>query len=141
MWGMIATWRMALEGIISASETLKNGEKSAKAVVNAVAEVEDFPFYKSVGYGGLPNENGEVELDAAFMDGDTLAFGAVGNLVDIANPIRVAHALSRERFNSLLVGVGAREWALSQGFPEKTMLTERALQHYRKRCHETIDVV
>ncbi|MEG1350821.1 MAG: N(4)-(beta-N-acetylglucosaminyl)-L-asparaginase, partial [Hafnia sp.] len=139
MWGMIATWRMALEGIISASETLKNGEKSAKAVVNAVAEVEDFPFYKSVGYGGLPNENGEVELDAAFMDGDTLAFGAVGNLVDIANPIRVAHALSRERFNSLLVGVGAREWALSQGFPEKTMLTERALQHYRKRCHETID--
>lgn len=139
MWGMIATWRMALEGIISASETLKNGEKSAKAVVNAVAEVEDFPFYKSVGYGGLPSENGEVELDAAFMDGDTLAFGAVGNLVDIANPIRVAHALSRERFNSLLVGVGAREWALSQGFPEKTMLTERALQHYRKRCHETID--
>lgn len=139
MWGMIATWRMALEGIISASETLKNGEKSAKAVVNAVAEVEDFPFYKSVGYGGLPNENGEVELDAAFMDGDTLAFGAVGNLVDIANPIRVAHALSRERFNSLLVGVGAREWALSQGFPEKTMLTKRALQHYRKRCHETID--
>ncbi|MCE9913516.1 N(4)-(beta-N-acetylglucosaminyl)-L-asparaginase, partial [Hafnia paralvei] len=116
-----------------ASETLKNGEKSAKAVVNAVAEVEDFPFYKSVGYGGLPNENGEVELDAAFMDGDTLAFGAVGNLVDIANPIRVAHA------HSLLVGVGAREWALSQGFPEKTMLTERALQHYRKRCHETID--
>lgn len=115
------------------------GEKSAKAVVNAVADVEDFPFYKSVGYGGLPSENGEVELDAAFMDGDTLAFGAVGNLVDIANPIRVAHALSRERFNSLLVGVGAREWALSQGFAEKTMLTERAMQHYRKRCRETID--
>lgn len=119
MWGMIATWRMALEGITHASTLLAKGEKSAKAVVNAVADVEDFPFYKSVGYGGLPSENGEVELDAAFMDGDTLAFGAVGNLVDIANPIRVAHALSRERFNSLLVGVGAREWALSQGFAEK----------------------
>lgn len=139
MWGMIATWRMALEGITHASEALKSGGKSAKAVVNAVAEVEDFPFYKSVGYGGLPSENGEVELDAAFMDGDTLAFGAVGNLVDIANPIQVAHALSRERFNSFLVGTGAREWALSQGFAEKTMLTERAIQHYRKRCHETID--
>ena len=139
MWGMIATWRMALEGITHASTLLAKGEKSAKAVVNAVADVEDFPFYKSVGYGGLPSENGEVELDAAFMDGDTLAFGAVGNLVDIANPIRVAHALSRERFNSLLVGVGAREWALSQGFAEKTMLTERAMQHYRKRCRETID--
>ncbi len=139
MWGMIATWRMALEGITHAGETLQNGGKSAKAVVNAVAEVEDFPFYKSVGYGGLPSENGEVELDAAFMDGDTLAFGAVGNLVDIANPIQVAHALSRERFNSFMVGAGAREWALSQGFTEKTMLTQRAMQHYRKRCHETID--
>lgn len=139
MWGMIATWRMALEGISHACETLKNGDKSSNAVVNAVTEVEDFPFYKSVGYGGLPSENGDVELDAAFMDGDTLAFGAVGNLVDIANPVRVAHALSRERFNSLLVGVGAREWAQSQGFADKKMLTERAIQHYRKRCHDTID--
>lgn len=139
MWGMIATWRMALEGITQASGALQGGGKSSKAVVNAIAEVENFPFYKSVGYGGLPSENGEVELDAAFMDGDTLAFGAVGNLVDIANPIQVAHALSRERFNSFMVGVGAREWALSQGFTAKTMLTERAIQHYRKRCHETID--
>ena len=73
------------------------------------------------------------------MDGDTLAFGAVGNLVDIANPVRVAHALSRQRYNSLLVGQGAREWALSQGFAEKTMLTDRAIQHYRKRCRETLD--
>lgn len=139
MWGMIATWRMALEGIVQASDALKKGATSARAVVDAVAEVEDFPFYKSVGYGGLPNEQGEVELDAAFMDGDTLAFGAVGNLIDIANPVRVAHALSRQRFNSLLVGAGAREWALSEGFAAKTMLTERATQHYRKRCRETID--
>ncbi|WP_313667756.1 N(4)-(beta-N-acetylglucosaminyl)-L-asparaginase [Atlantibacter sp.] len=139
MWGMIATWRMALEGIVQASDALRQGATSARAVVDAVAEVEDFPFYKSVGYGGLPNEQGEVELDAAFMDGDTLAFGAVGNLIDIANPVRVAHALSRQRFNSLLVGAGAREWALSEGFAAKTMLTERATQHYRKRCRETID--
>lgn len=139
MWGMIATWRMALEGVTQASETLKAGASAAQSVVSAVAEVEDFPFYKSVGYGGLPTENGEVELDAAFMDGDTLAFGAVGNLVDIANPVKVAQALSRERFNSVLVGAGAREWALSQGFADKTMLTERATQHYRKRCRETID--
>ena len=96
MWGMIATWRMALEGVTQASETLKAGASATQSVVSAVAEVEDFPFYKSVGYGGLPTENGEVELDAAFMDGDTLAFGAVGNLVDIANPVKVAQALSRE---------------------------------------------
>lgn len=139
MWGMIATWRMALEGVTHASEKLRQGASAARSVVDAVAEVEDFPFYKSVGYGGLPTENGEVELDAAFMDGDTLAFGAVGNLMDIANPVKVAQALSRERFNSVLVGTGAREWALSQGFTGKPMLTDRAGQHYRKRCRETID--
>ena len=97
--------------------------------MDAVAAVEDFPFYKSVGYGGLPTENGEVELDAAYMDGDTLAFGA-GESGGYRQP-SAAHALSRQRYNSLLVGRGAREWALSQGFADKTMLTDRAMQHYR----------
>ncbi|KMK16801.1 N(4)-(beta-N-acetylglucosaminyl)-L-asparaginase [Pluralibacter gergoviae] len=139
MWGIIATWRMALEGVSESASALAGGGRAADAVVEAVAAVEDFPLYKSVGYGGLPTENGEVELDAAFMDGDSLAFGAVGNLIDIANPVRVAHALSRQRYNSLLVGQGAREWALEQGFADKQMLTERAIQHYRKRCRETLD--
>ncbi|MBV8043694.1 N(4)-(beta-N-acetylglucosaminyl)-L-asparaginase [Pluralibacter sp.] len=139
MWGIIATWRMALEGVSESASALAAGKAASISVVDAVAAVEDFPLYKSVGFGGLPTENGEVELDAAFMDGDTLAFGAVGNLVDIANPVRVAHALSRQRYNCLLVGQGAREWALEQGFSEKTMLTERAMQHYRKRCRETLD--
>ncbi|ADO47545.1 N(4)-(beta-N-acetylglucosaminyl)-L-asparaginase [[Enterobacter] lignolyticus] len=139
MWGIIATWRMALEGVSESASALAAGKAASTSVVDAVAAVEDFPLYKSVGFGGLPTENGDVELDAAFMDGDTLAFGAVGNLVDIANPVRVAHALSRQRYNCLLVGQGAREWALEQGFREKTMLTERAMQHYRKRCRETLD--
>ncbi len=119
MWGIIATWRMALEGVTESASALAAGKPVSAAVVDAVAAVEDFPFYKSVGYGGLPTENGEVELDAAYMDGDTLAFGAVGNLVDIANPVRVAHALSRQRYNSLLVGQGAREWALARASPTK----------------------
>lgn len=139
MWGIIATWRMALEGVTESATALMQGHRAGNAVVEAVAAVEDFPFYKSVGYGGLPTENGDVELDAAWMDGDTLAFGAVANLVDIANPVRVAHALGRQRYNCVLVGQGAREWALSQGFADKKMLTERALQHYRKRCRETLD--
>jgi len=139
MWGIIATWRMALEGVSTSATALQAGSAAATSVVDAVVTVEDYPLYKSVGYGGLPTENGEVELDAAWMDGDTLAFGAVGNLIDIANPVKVAHALGRQRYNSVLVGQGAREWALSQGFMPKTMLTERAIQHYRKRCRETLD--
>ena len=54
MWGMIATWRMALEGVTEAAAALASGADTASAVVNAVAAVEDFPLYKSVGYGGLP---------------------------------------------------------------------------------------
>lgn len=133
MWGMIATWRMALEGVTEAAAALASGADTASAVVNAVAAVEDFPLYKSVGYGGLPTENGEVELDAAFMHGDTLAFGAVGNLVDIANPVKVAHALSRQRYNSLLVGPGRQRVGHKPGFAAKAMLTERAMQHYRNQ--------
>ena len=61
--------------------------------------VEDYPFYKSVGYGGLPNEQGILEMDAAFMDGDTFKIGAVAGIVDVANPIAVARKLSDEKFN------------------------------------------
>ena len=68
MWGMIATWRMAVEGITKGSEMLKNHGNAGDAIETAISEVEDFPYYKSVGYGGLPNEKIEVELDAAFMD-------------------------------------------------------------------------
>lgn len=66
-FAMIATWRMAVEGITKASEGLKNGINAGDAIEEAIKMVEDYPFYKSVGYGGLPNENGEVELDAAYM--------------------------------------------------------------------------
>ena len=80
MYGIIATWRMALEGISKADSMLKNNESAADSIEEAIKAVENFEYYKSVGYGGLPNEEMEVELDAAFMDGDTLEFGCVGAL-------------------------------------------------------------
>lgn len=137
-WGIIATWRMAFDGINAASQGLQREESAEHAVVEAVKMVEDYPLYKSVGYGGLPNEKGVVELDAAFMHGSTMAIGAVASVRDIANPILVAQRLSQERFNSLMVGEGAMAWALANGFEQKTMLTERAQQHYEKKCRETI---
>ena len=73
MYGIIATWRMALEGITKADEMLKNHGDAGDAIVEAVKAVEDFPYYKSVGYGGLPNEEMIVELDAAYMNGNTLS--------------------------------------------------------------------
>lgn len=139
MWGMIATWRMAVEGITEASKGLEKGMDAGEAVVTAVKMVEDYPFYKSVGYGGLPNENCEVELDAAYMDGDTLAIGAVAGIRDYANPVSIARLLSEEKVNNFLVGTGAEEYAHKNGFERKNMLTDRAKQHYAKRKKETLD--
>ena len=137
-WGIIATWRMAFDGIEAASQQLQCEVNAEAAVVQAIKMVEDYPFYKSVGFGGLPNEKGVVELDAAFMHGTTMAIGAVASVRDIANPILLAQRLSQERFNSFMVGEGAMEWAIANGFEQKNMLTERAKQHYAKKYGETI---
>ena len=136
MWGMIATWRMAVEGITKGSELLKAGKDAGDAIETAIREVEDFPYYKSVGYGGLPNEEMEVEMDAAFMDGDTLDIGAVAAIKDFANPVSIARRLSHEKVNSLLVAEGAEKFAHKEGFERKNMLTDRAKAHYRKRVKE-----
>lgn len=135
-WAIIATWRMALEGVSAASELLKSGGSASDAVETAVKMVEDYPLYKSVGYGGLPNENCEVELDAAFMDGDTFSIGAVGGIKDFKNPVSIARKLSLERFNTFLVGNGAEEYAHKNGFERKNMLTDRAKRIYEKRIEE-----
>lgn len=135
-WAIIGTWRMCLEGIAAATEILGLGGDSGDAVEEAVKAVEDYPLYKSVGYGGLPNEICQVELDAAFMDGDTLSFGAVGGIQDFKNPVSIARRLSRERFNIFLVGSGAEDYAHKNGFERKNMLTERAKKIWEKRVRE-----
>ncbi|MCI9477404.1 MAG: N(4)-(beta-N-acetylglucosaminyl)-L-asparaginase [Lachnospiraceae bacterium] len=136
MYGIIATWRMAKEGIELADEMLKKGEVSGKAIETAIKAVEDFPYYKSVGYGGLPNEEQIVELDAGYMDGDTMSVGALGAIKDFANPISIAKKLSEEKVNNLLVGAGAEKYAKEMKFEEKEMLTDRAKAFYRKRKKE-----
>lgn len=136
MWGMIATWRMAAEGITEGAKILKQGGFAGDAIEKAIKDVEDFPYYKSVGYGGLPNEEMEVELDAAYMDGDTLGIGAVAAIKDFANPISIARSLSHDKVNCLLVGDGAEKYAHKAGFERKNMLSDRAKAHYKKRVKE-----
>ena len=69
MHGIIATWRMALEGVQKADAMLKEGNQAADAIETAIREVEDYPYYKSVGYGGLPNQDGVLQMDAGYNDG------------------------------------------------------------------------
>ena len=138
MWGMIATWRMAVEGITKGAEILEESGDAGDAIELAIRQVEDFPYYKSVGYGGLPNEEMEVEMDAAYMDGDSLDIGAVAAIRDFANPVSIARRLSREKVNSMLVAGGAEKFAHKEGFERKNMLTDRAKAHYRKRVKEMV---
>ncbi len=136
MWGIIATWTMAYDGIKEAGEILQAAGNAKDALEKAIIDVENGPYYKSVGYGGLPNKEMIVELDAAFMDGDTFDVGAVGAIQDFANPISIARALSTKKVNNILVGEGAAKYAAQHGFERKTMLTERAKIHYDNKIEQ-----
>lgn len=136
MWGIIATWRMAFDGVTVASQLLKEGIAAGDAIELAIRLVEDNPLYKSVGYGGLPNIQGTVQLDAAYMDGDTYQIGSVAGISDVKNPISIAKKLSKERFNSFLVGEGARDYAVLHGFDIQNMLTDRAKNEWEKRLKD-----
>ncbi|WP_392486184.1 N(4)-(beta-N-acetylglucosaminyl)-L-asparaginase [Haloimpatiens sp. FM7315] len=138
-WAIIGTWRMAIEGVTESAVDLNNGAFAGDAIEKAIKIVEDFPYYKSVGYGGLPNENCQVELDAAYMDGDSLSIGAIGGITDFKNPISIVKKLSENTYNCFLVGPGAEVYAAREGFQRENMLTDRAKKYYKKRKNETLD--
>lgn len=122
-FAMIGTWEMAMEGMRLARPALAAGGPVAQAVETAVAAVEADPRFDSVGYGGLPNVEGEVELDAAYMDGDTLHFGAVMGVRRVRSPIAVARSLAGRRTDCLLCGPGAERYARERGFAERDLRT------------------
>lgn len=105
---------------------LKNGANTLDAVVAGVNIVEDDPEDMSVGYGGLPNEEGVVELDASVMYGPTHRAGAVAALRNIKNPSKVARLVMERTDHVLLVGKGALKFARAHGFKEENLLTDKA---------------
>ncbi|MGL5254491.1 MAG: isoaspartyl peptidase/L-asparaginase [Brevinema sp.] len=136
---IIGTWRMSYEGIVEGSKLLTAGGTASDAVELAIKITENEPLYKSVGFGGLPNYDGLLQLDAAWMCGDTLAVGCATAVQDIANPISLARRLSKERFNCFLTGDGAEAFASREGLEKKNMLTERALKTWQNRLKEVME--
>lgn len=131
MWGIIATWSMASDGVIEGSKILNKNGLISDAIEIAIRTVEDEKKYNSVGYGGLPNINMEVELDAAYMDGDNFNIGAVCSVKDVANPISVAKKLSENHVNQILCSEGAKIFARRNGFELKNMITDEAITQYK----------
>lgn len=77
-----------------------------------------------MGYGGLFNEEGILEMDVVYMDGDIFVIGVVVGIIDVKNLILVVKVLSKEKFNSFCVGVGVMKYLMLYGFERKNMLIE-----------------
>jgi N4-(beta-N-acetylglucosaminyl)-L-asparaginase len=109
-----------------AMEMIRSGADTLDAVIAGVNIVELDPRDTSVGYGGLPNEDGVVELDASCIHGPSRRGGAVGAIRNIKTPSKVAQKVALETDHMMLVGEGALRFAKAFGFPEENLLTEEA---------------
>lgn len=109
-----------------AMELLVKKTDPLDAVVSGVNIIENDPEDITVGYGGLPNEEGVVELDSCVMHGPTHNAGAVGAIQNIKNPSKVARLVMERTDHVLLVGEGALRFALAHGFKEENLLTKKS---------------
>jgi N4-(beta-N-acetylglucosaminyl)-L-asparaginase len=122
-----------------AMEMIKTGKDTLDAVIAGVNIVELDPNDTSVGYGGLPNEDGVVQLDASCVHGPTRRMGAVGAIEGIKTPSKVAQLVMAETDHMMLVGAGATRFAKIWGFPEEDLLTDKSRLAYRMWKREMRD--
>ena len=120
--------RNGIRGVARAMELIGQGTDTLDAVVEAVKIQELDPNDQSVGYGGLPNAEGVVQLDASCMHGPTKRAGAVGCLEGIKTPSEVAKCVLKYTNHILLVGKGAQDFAVQFGFKVENLLTEASRQ-------------
>ncbi len=126
----LATWPHGKPAADRAAEVFHSGGSLLDAVEKGINVPEDDPKIMSVGYGGLPNEDGEVELDAAIMDGTRHRAGAVCAIHSIKNPISVARLVIEKTRHTTLAGEGAYQFAIKEGFKPMQLLTPASLQQW-----------
>jgi N4-(beta-N-acetylglucosaminyl)-L-asparaginase len=119
-----------LAAVSRAVEELASGASTIDAVVRGVNLVEEDPEDSSVGYGGLPNQEGVVQLDSSLMHGPTRGAGAVAALEGIKRPSLVALDVMRYTDHHLLVGKGAQDFAVSMGHQIEDLLTEESRRRW-----------
>lgn len=123
-------------GMLAAMQLLRSGGYALDAVELAARITEDDPDEHSVGYGGLPNVMGDVELDASIMDGRTLEAGAVAALRGYGNPIVLARKVMETLPHVLLVGDGAAQFAREIGIEPANQCSDDAVRRWKERFAE-----
>ena len=137
---ILSTWEHGLPANDVAWKVLQNGGSAMDAAEAGAKVPEADPTSTSVGFGGLPDEQGNVTLDACVMDSDGNA-GSVAFLQNIKHPVSVARKVMEETKHVMLVGEGARQFAVSHGFEEIDLLTDEskmAWEKWKKKRREMI---
>ena len=129
---IIATWSFGMTATKKGSALLEAGKSALDAALAGAQAVEDDPAVSSVGYGGLANAIGVVQLDACVMDGKTLACGGVAGVENVRHVAALARRVMEKTPHVLLVGDGARLFALEQGFPLDTLHTPGSVAEWEK---------
>lgn len=128
---VISTWDFGVAANLAALEMMVGGGTALDAVESGARVPEGDPNVQSVGWGGRPDEDGHVTLDACIMDWQGRA-GSVAFLQDIMHPISVARKVMERSDHIMLVGDGAKRFALAHGFSEENLLTESSRQEWLK---------
>ncbi|HIG85115.1 MAG: N(4)-(beta-N-acetylglucosaminyl)-L-asparaginase [Verrucomicrobiales bacterium] len=129
---IISTWPFGEVANKKAMEVINSGGSSLDAVEKGINVTENDKENTSVGIGGLPNSEGVVQLDACIMHGPGHKAGSVMGIERIRNPISVARKIMEHTRHVQLVGKGAQEFALSQGFTKENILTEKSKRKWLK---------
>ncbi len=128
---VLSTWRFGIEANAAAWEILSKNGRALDAVEAGVKIPEGDPNERSVGYGGRPDRDGKVTLDACIMD-EFSNIGSVACLEHIKHPISVARAVMEKTPHVMLVGNGALQFALSQGFKKENLLVEESEKEWKE---------
>ena len=145
---VLSTWDFGLAANEEAIKVLNSGGSSMDAAEKAARHAEADPENNSVGLGGLPDEKGKVTLDACVMDSTGNA-GSVAFLQNIKHPVSVARKVMDDTKHVMLVGEGARQFAVASGFKESNLLTKKSEKEWKKWLkdrremtpHETHDTI
>ena len=128
---VLSTWNFGVQANGAAWEVLKNNGRALDAVEAGVKIPEGDPKERSVGYGGRPDRDGKVTLDACIMD-EFSNIGSVACLQHIKHPISVARLVMEKTPHVMLVGDGALQFALSQGFKKENLLVEESEKEWKE---------